>query len=150
MATSMAPPPAMPPIRPGVKGEAGEVRWSCSSGRPLGGTGIAGEVDGDGDGVLVAGDAGDRVGGDDEIIVAVEVVVLVAGMTEVEVDVGVAVGVEVDVGVEVEVEISGGFETIDVAASVTVATLGGGCEATAAGSFPVLPNLSGIDWRLTS
>lgn len=140
-AITTATPPATPAIRPGVKGEAGDVRCNCSPRGPLGGAVLDGDADADTDSVDTAA-VGVAVG---------TIVASAVGSAVVEGDTCEAGGCEDEIITEVEVvvvEVDGEIEMIVVGASATVAALGGGSGATGAGLFPVFPELSGIAWRL--
>lgn len=84
-------PPAMPAMSPGVNGEEGDVRMSCSSGRPLGG--VKGAA-GDGVCVWVAVVDGDAGSGDCVKAGAVSDSTVVAAVAAVSADANVDEGID--------------------------------------------------------
>ena len=139
----------MPARVAGEMGLRGVVRWSWFSGLGTEGVGVGDGVE-TGDGV----ENGEGV----ESGEGVEVVKADDGNGFGGVDVGTAFSADVETkrgnedgvmdALGTSIEMAGNVEMTDAGVSEGVATRGGGCGATGAGSFPVFPNLSGIDCRL--
>lgn len=115
MARTKTEPVAMAAMRPGLNGEMGLVKRSCSPGTML----------------VVEG------------CVDVGIVVEEVATEEVVVVMGVVDDVDNELGEDIE-----DCAVEDGVAVILVTVLGGGSDATGAGSLPVLPNRSGMACRL--